>query len=104
MSTRAVQTPARTAPGSLMKSAIGWIKLVFVGFFVVSIGVIWYVQAKYVWPKQQCEAHGDWWDDEDRVCAVPMPIWTFTHRMPGQSAPVSGAKPAPEAGPSKSKG
>jgi hypothetical protein len=62
--------------------------------FVVSVALIWNYQSRVVWPRERCEAHGDWWDDEDRVCAVPMPIWTFTHRVPGQVAPGPAAKPA----------
>lgn len=80
-----------------MKSAIDRIKLIFMVIFVVSVGVIWFIQARYVWPKQQCEAHGDWWDDEDRVCAVPMPIWAFTHRMPGEPAHLAPESPRPAA-------
>jgi hypothetical protein len=82
-----------------MKSAINRIKLIFLGLFVVACGAVWYYHATYVWPKQRCEAHGDWWDEKDRVCAVPMPIWTFTHRMPGEVAPEhpQGVKAAPAA-------
>jgi hypothetical protein len=87
-----------------MKSAIDWIKLIFLGVFVVAIALIWSYQARVVWPKERCESHGDWWDDEDNVCAVPMPIWTFTHRMPGQTAPGSTVKPAATPGSAKAKG
>jgi hypothetical protein len=69
-----------------MKSSIDRIKLIFFGVFVVACAAAWGYQAMFIWPKQRCEAHGDWWDDEDRVCAVPMPIWAFTHRMPGEVA------------------
>jgi hypothetical protein len=85
---------ARTAAGgSPMKSSIDRIRLVFFGLFIVACGMAWAYQALYIWPKQRCEAQGDWWDDKDRVCAVPMPIWTFTHRMPGEVAPET---PAPK--------
>jgi hypothetical protein len=79
-----------------MKSSIDRIKLIFLGVFAIACAAVWYYHANYVWPKQRCESHGDWWDDEDRVCAVPMPIWTFTHRMPGEVAPAPhpGAAPA----------
>jgi hypothetical protein len=84
-----------------MRSSIDRIKWIFFGIFIVAVGVMWFYQSRYVWPRQACEAHGSWWDDEDRVCAVPMPIWAFTHRMPGQIAPetpqpkVATAAPAP---------
>jgi hypothetical protein len=29
-------------------------------------------------PKARCEARGDWWDAQDQVCAVPVPISTIT--------------------------
>ena len=29
-------------------------------------------------PKSICEAKGDWWDDKDQICAVPMPVATIT--------------------------
>jgi hypothetical protein len=29
-------------------------------------------------PQAQCEARGDWWDAQDRVCAVPTPLSTIT--------------------------
>jgi hypothetical protein len=70
-----------------MRSSIDRIKWAFFGLFIISVGITWFYQARYVWPRQQCEAHGNWWDAEDRVCAVPMPIWAFTHRMPGEAAP-----------------
>jgi hypothetical protein len=69
-----------------MNVTIDRIKLIFLGLFVISCGAIFAYHYIYVWPKQECEARGNWWDDEDRVCAVPMPIWNFTHRMPGQKA------------------
>ena len=78
-----------------MNVVIDRIKLLFLGLFIVSVGAIWGYHYLYVWPREECEAHGDWWDDRDRECAIPMPIWTFTHRMPGQKQPAaSAAQPA----------
>jgi hypothetical protein len=77
-----------------MNAAIDRIKLIFLGLFVVACAAIFGYHYYFVWPKQRCEAHGDWWDDRDRVCAIPMPIWSFTHRMPGQPAPHPGAETA----------
>jgi hypothetical protein len=31
-------------------------------------------------PQARCEARGDWWDDQDKVCAVPTPLATITGR------------------------
>ena len=70
-----------------MNKTIDRIKLFFLGVFIIACGAIWAYQAMVVWPPQRCEAHGDWWDEKDKVCAVPIPIWTFTHRLPGEPAP-----------------
>jgi hypothetical protein len=87
-----------------MKSAIDRIKLIFLAVFLVACGAIWFYHAHYVWPRDRCEAHGGWWDELDTECATPMPIWTFTHRVPGEVAPATprhapakpaAAKPAP---------
>jgi hypothetical protein len=29
-------------------------------------------------PRSRCEARGDWWDAQDKVCAVPTPLATIT--------------------------
>ena len=29
-------------------------------------------------PQSQCEAKGLWWDDQDKICAVPTPLATIT--------------------------
>jgi hypothetical protein len=35
--------------------------------------------------RARCEANGDWWDDQDKVCAVPVPLATITGRPSGAS-------------------
>ena len=84
-----------------MKSSIDRIKLTFLAVFLVACGAILFYHARYVWPRDRCEAHGGWWDELDSECATPMPIWTFTHRVPGEVAPAhplaSTAKPAASA-------
>jgi hypothetical protein len=80
-----------------MNKTIDRIKLIFLGLFLLASGAVWAYQAMFVWPKERCEAHGDWWDDQDGVCAVPMPIWSFTHRMPG-GAPKPAAAVGARAG------
>jgi len=63
-----------------MKSNISKIQTGFlVGFVVISV-VIFAYQVFYVWPVRQCEERGDWWDEKDGVCAVPLPISQFTGR------------------------
>ncbi len=85
-----------------MNVVIDRIKLLFLGLFILATGAIWAYQACYVWPRQACEAHGDWWDDSDRQCAVPMPIWKITGRMPGSKS-SSASAPAPAGAPKPSK-
>ena len=75
-----------------MKSSIDQIKLIFLGVFAISCAAIWGYHAFYVWPREACEAHGDWWDWRDRVCAVPMPIWTITGRRVGPEHVMPAAK------------
>ena len=77
-----------------MNRSIDRLKLIFLVIFAICCVFIWTYQALYVWPRNKCEAMGDWWDWHDRVCAVPMPIWRFTGRLPTQPPPPSAAKPA----------
>ena len=84
-----------------MNIVIDRIKLLFLGLFILSAGAVWAYQALYAWPRQACEAHGDWWDDRDRQCAIPMPIWTFTHRMPGSKSGAASASAPAAAKPAK---
>jgi hypothetical protein len=90
-----------------MNATFNRIKLIFLGLFVAACAAIGAYHYFYVWPMQRCEAHGDWWDGRDRVCAIPMPIWTFTHRMPGAAKPATvqakGAKPVAASKPTPAK-
>jgi hypothetical protein len=70
-----------------MKSRIHPIMLTYLGVFLTACAAIFVYHYFFIWPQQTCEAHGDWWDERDRVCAVPMPIWAFTPRMPGEARP-----------------
>ena len=97
-----------------MKSSIDRIKWTFFVVFLLACGAILFYHARYVWPRDRCEAHGGWWDERDTECATPMPIWVFTGRVPGEVAPAhriaapltpaappakaAGAKPATPAG------
>jgi hypothetical protein len=78
-----------------MNRTIDRLKLIFLVIFAVCCVIIWSYQAIYVWPRNRCEAKGDWWDPQDRICAVPVPISIFTHRLPGPGTPAAPpAKPA----------
>ena len=90
-----------------MKSRIHPIMLTYLGAFIAACLAVVAYHYFFIWPQQTCEAHGDWWDEQDRVCAVPIPIWTLTHRMPGAAKPetpvATGAKPAVAAAPPAAK-
>jgi hypothetical protein len=77
-----------------MKSRIPSIQWAFlIAFGVVCAGLLAY-QALYVWPSEQCESQGDWWDPASRTCAVPMPISHFTGRKIGGELVLRRAAPA----------
>ena len=80
-----------------MKSNLSKIGLGFLITFALLCVAIVAFQAYYVWPANRCEAKGDWWDPEDHVCAVPMPISQFTGRKIGNKEVVM---PKPVAAPS----
>ncbi|MEO8812803.1 MAG: hypothetical protein ABI376_07830 [Caulobacteraceae bacterium] len=61
-------------------------KLIVLGaFFVASLATLGY-EWRYVWPVRACEQKGAWWDERDRQCLTPMPIWRITHRLPATVA------------------
>jgi hypothetical protein len=76
----------------MRRSATLWVQLLFLALFLVA--AVWLA---FLHPADQaaasraaggdararCEARGDWWDDQDKVCAVPMPITTLTRRPAG---------------------
>jgi len=79
-----------------MNPTIDRLKLIFLVIFAICCVGIWTYQALYVWPRNKCEAMGDWWDWRDRVCAVPMPIWRFTGRgIPQPETPAAPVRAAP---------
>lgn len=85
-----------------MKSRIYPIMLTYLGIFVAACLAVVAYHYFFIWPKETCEAHGNWWDEQDRVCAVPIPIWTITGRQPGPARPVTAApKPAAATAPAK---
>jgi hypothetical protein len=69
------------------------LRLFFLLAFAICCAITWTYHFMYVWPRHQCEQKGDWWDSKDRVCAVPMPIWAFTGRMPRPKTPAAPSTP-----------
>jgi hypothetical protein len=78
-----------------MKSTIPRVKLFFVGLFALSCAAIWAYQIFYVWPRDQCEGHGGWWEPKERICATPIAISSITGRpnRPAKTAPAPKASP-----------
>jgi hypothetical protein len=74
----------------MRRSATLWVQLVFLAVFVVTAVWVALLRPPAERPappraaggdaRARCEARGDWWDEQDGVCAVPMPITTLTHR------------------------
>ncbi len=82
-----------------MKSNLSKIGLGFLITFALLCVAIIAFQAYYIWPANRCEAKGDWWDPEDHVCAVPMPISHFTGRKIGDKEVVVPKPATPPAAP-----
>ncbi len=63
-----------------MGRTIERLKYIFAGLFALSLVGIFAYQAHVVWPAERCEAQGDWWDPDGRVCARPVLISDITGR------------------------
>jgi len=59
---------------------INRLKLLFLGVFALSSAGVFVYHAVWVWPRQACEAKGDWWDWRGRTCAHPVLISDITGR------------------------
>lgn len=68
-----------------MNPTIDRLKLIFLGVFAVACVALWAYQILYVWPAKKCEAGGQWWDRDRRVCAQPIYIPDITGRPAGVS-------------------
>lgn len=63
-----------------MGRTIERLKYIFAGVFALCLVGIFAYQAHVVWPQERCEAQGDWWDPDGRVCARPVLISDITGR------------------------
>ena len=52
----------------------------FLALFVVGVVTVFAYQIIYVIPAQKCEALGDWWEPQSRVCAAPVYLPHITGR------------------------
>lgn len=79
-----------------MNSTIDRLKIIFIGIFLVSGVGLWAFQILYVLPAKKCEAAGQWWDRDQRVCAQPIYIPDITGRPEGVSRKAWSEKKAAE--------
>ncbi len=79
-----------------MNSTIDRLKLIFLGIFAISGIALWVFQILYVMPAKKCEAGGQWWDRDRRVCAQPIYIPDMTGRPEGVSRKEWSEKKAAE--------
>jgi hypothetical protein len=78
-----------------MKSNIQRIGVAFLAaFFLICAGLLAH-DFFFLWPIQACEEHGNWWDDQDHICAVPVPLSTITGRRSGAHKPAAPKPGAP---------
>ena len=70
----------------------------FMGVFVAACLAAFVYQYFFVWPEQQCDQVGAWWDAKDHQCLSPMPIWRITGRMAPRTV-IPATPPAAKAGP-----
>jgi len=65
----------------------------FLGLFGVLVAGVFAYQALWAAPGERCEARGQWWADEGRICAQPISIAEITGRpIPGRRAAESAEK------------
>jgi len=77
-----------------MRSFYARMRLFVLAVTLVTCAGLWAYKWYFVWPRDRCEAAGDWWDAKDHRCGVPIAIWKITGRTPP-------AKPADAAGPGR---
>ena len=70
----------------------------FMGVFVAACLAAFVYQYFFVWPEQQCDQVGAWWDAKDHQCLSPMPIWRITGRMAPRTV-IPATPPAAKPGP-----
>ena len=65
----------------------------FLGLFGLLVAGVFAYQSLWAAPAERCEARGQWWADEGRICAQPISIAEITGRPnPGERAAASAAK------------
>jgi len=70
-----------TLKKATMKPLFDRLKLIFLGVFILASAGVFIYHAGWVWPRDKCEARGDWWDWRGRTCAHPILISDITGRV-----------------------
>ncbi len=73
------------------------IQIAYLCLFLGVCSFMFYYEAIHVWPAQQCEAQGGWWDGKGLVCATPIPIERITGHPSKAKAPLAATATAPKA-------
>ena len=63
-----------------MYQSFRYLRWIMLAVFATVCAGLWGYQVLVVWPRARCEAQGNWWDDKDRICAIPVPLTTLTGR------------------------
>ena len=68
------------------------LSVLFLCTFAVLLGVTFAWQALVKAPGDRCEAGGQWWDPETRICAQPIAIAEITGRRDGANRAAASAE------------
>lgn len=68
------------------------LSVLFLSIFAVLVAGVVAYENMVVAPGDRCEAGGQWWDPETRVCAQPISIAETGRPDPGERAAASAAK------------
>jgi hypothetical protein len=66
-----------------MNNFVQRVMIAFAGVFALSVVAIFVYFFVWQRPEQRCEALGNWWDPNGRVCAKPIFLPNITHRPIG---------------------
>ncbi len=67
--------------------------ILFLSIFAVLLAGMFAYESLVIAPGDRCEAGGQWWDPQDRICAQPISIAEITGRPnPGERAAASAGK------------
>ena len=69
------------------------LSVLFLSIFAVLLAGMFAYERLVLAPGDRCEANGQWWDPQTRICAQPLSIAEITGRPnPGERAAASAAK------------